>query len=180
MENDNIDIELPELPVIREDEEDTIDWKAEAAKAHGIAKRFKTKFEKAKSAPQEKVEESKPVKKEGFGYEHLAYLAAKGISDEDISYVEETVKATGKELRDLLATDWFKKDLKERKEVKAAKEAIPTATNRSNTTSRDNVDYWLAKGELPPSDQPALRRQVLNARIKSEGSKSQFTDRPVA
>jgi len=47
-------------------------------------------------------------------------------------------------------------------------------------TSRDKVDYWIAKDEMPPADQQQLRRDYVNAKnLKKAEDSSKFTDRPV-
>ena len=103
----------------------------------------------------------------------------RGISDEDVPFVEETVKNTGKQVKDLLGLKWFQSELKERKEVRDTKEAIPTSTPRAGTSTRDQEDYWIAKGELPPADQIELRRKVVMKKAQIDLRRSKFTDQPV-
>jgi len=47
---------------------------------------------------------------------------------------------------------------------------------RSGQSSKDSVDYWLAKGELPPNtpENTKLRRDVVNAKYVQETSGSKF------
>jgi len=191
MEQKNDELEVEEIDEILEtkdeDDNDTTDWKAEALKRHGIAKRFKTKLEKIKEdiekgvfvkTPAEKKSEA-PVEKKEFDYAELAYLTSKGITDEEAQFVWDTVKNTGKTLRELLGTNWFQAELKEKRDAQASKDAIPSGSPRSTSSARDNVEYWVAKGELPPLDQPELCQKVVNARIDVEKRKSQFTENPV-
>src|SRR5687767_10253028 len=124
-----------------------------------------------KPQPQTKTEEKK-----GFDYGQLAYLEAKGITDEsDQDWLQDIATESKSELKAVLAKDWVQKELKERKDLRMSEAATPAGSKRAGNSTRDQVDYWIAKGELPPVDQPELRRQVVNARIKSETNKSQFT-----
>lgn len=164
--------------------DETIDWKAKALELKGLNKRRATKLRKFKEAqvkesskPEIKPNPEKPVK-EGFDYAELAYLTAKGISDDDISFVEDTVKDTGKSLKDLLGAKWFQEELKDKQQERASKEAIPTGSNRAGSSAKDEVDYWIAKGEMPKNN-PELARKVLKAREKAEIDHSKFTDTPV-
>lgn len=161
-----------------EDGNDLTDWKALALKNQGIAKRNKTKFEKAKELLSNT---EKPIpKKEGFDYGELAYIEAKGFSDEeDVAYIEKTIKESGKDLKELLSTNWFKADLKERQEIRASKNAIPEGTKRSGGGANDQVEYWLAKGELPPADKKELRRKVINAKIDSGKKANKFASNSI-
>jgi len=179
-QEENLEVEeIPEFVQVSEGEEDLTDWKSEALKYQGIAKRFKTKFEKTKTEikPEIKPNPEKPVK-EGFDYAELAYLTAKGILDDDISFVEDTVKDTGKSLKDLLGAKWFQEELKDKQQERASKEAIPTGSNRAGSSAKDEVDYWIAKGEMPKNN-PELARKVLRAMEKAEIDHSKFTDTPV-
>jgi hypothetical protein len=158
---------------------DTTDWKAiaEAEKAEkeaalGRLQRVETKLGKFKT-------QQPTAKKEGFDYAEKAYLKASGINSEEFFLVEEVAKATGKSLDEVLESKYFQAELKERRETKATQNAIPTGTKRSGQSARDEVDYWIAKGELPPADQHELRQKVVNAKIKTEKAKSQFSDNPL-
>ena len=175
IENNEVELELPE---VQEGEEDTTDWKAKATEAYAMAKRYQSKLKKLSDTPKETKSDSQPAK-QGFDYSELAYLAAKGISDDEISFVEETVKETGKQLKDLLGAKWFQSELKERNEAKSAKAAIPSGSKRASTSTRDSLDYWVAKGEIPPADQPKLRREYVRAKMALETMKSKFTDNSV-
>lgn len=187
-ENDLIDINEED---IKEDDfseddlaDDTIDWKEEALKLKGIAKRRATKLAKLKiSAVEPKTEP--PVKKQDsqtkdFDYGQLAYLSAKGIeSDTELELVEQIMKDTGKELKEVANSKHTQGLIKELKEAEAVKNATPASPKRGATPTHDTVDYWLAKGALPPEDQTQLRRDVVNARIKQETSGNPFTSIPI-
>ncbi len=185
MELNELEVEEVEEIVETKDEfdNDTTDWKAEALKNQGIAKRFKTKLEKVKELKKDADEkpEAKPEPKEkqGFDYAEKAFLTANGIKSDEYAFVEEVMKSTGKSLDEVLEAKYFQSELKERREEKASKDAIPSGSKRAATSSRDTVEYWIAKGELPPENQRELRQQVVNARIKSEKDKSQFTSNPI-
>lgn len=116
------------------------------------------------------------TKKSGdLDYGQKAYLTATMNirGSEEWALVKEYVSA-GKSIDDLVDNRHFNNDLKDLREAKASKDALPSGTKRSGQSARDDVSYWLAKGELPPPDQVELRRAVVNARIKAEGNDSPF------
>lgn len=184
-ENNEVIPETPELPEVPEGEQDPTDWKAKAnelqgqlKESRGIAKRYQKDVEKFKTS-EPKAPEPKPQDKKGFDYSEKAYLKSSGIEKQDFDFVKEVMESTGKSLDDVLDSKYFQAELKERKDLRMTEEATPSGTKRAGNTTRDQVDYWIAKGELPPADQRELRLKVVNARIKAEENKSQFTDQAV-
>jgi len=176
LEDDTLD-ETPDTPEPDKKEKPKLSLEEQLAKLEGRTKRLRTKLglDGKADKPAPKVEN-----KQGFDHGELAYLTVKGVTeDDDISYLEGVAKESGKTPRELLATKWVQAELKERADARAAKEAIPTGSKRSSAGSRDSVDYWIAKGELPPADQVDLRRKVVNAKIKANKTKNRFTDTPV-
>lgn len=185
MEKEN-ELEVEEIADIVETKDDEgndlTDWKALALKNQGIAKRFKTKLEKAKELVKANVEKPKiPEKKEkeGFDYAEKAFLKANNIQKDEYDFVQEVIKSTGKSLDDVLESKYFQNELQERREESETKKAIPEGTKRSSGAPMDSVDYWLAKGELPPKEQSELRRKVVNAKIKKANQESKFSPNSV-
>jgi len=186
MTNDenNEDIIVEDLPTINDGEEDNTDWKALALKNHGIAKRAATKLAKAKDG---KPADATPAdKKEGDGKADgldrmdRAILRVEKITAEDeVNLVQSIMKDTGKSLEQVLESKYFQSELKEMRELNATKDATPDGTKRAGQSTRDTVDYWLAKGELPPAEQVDLRRKVVNAKIAKEKSGNQFSSNPL-
>lgn len=186
MANEETKIEAVDEPIEEETPEeeltDTTDWEAEAKKARGIAARLRTKLTKA---TEKKVEPTKPAdqkpaeEKKSFDYAEKAFLKSSQIAPSEYELVLEIMHATGKDLESVLESKYFQAELKERREEQSSKEAIPPGSKRSNSSSRDSVDYWIAKNELPPADQVELRRKVVNEKINRAKNKSQFSDTPV-
>ncbi len=179
-------IAVPDIaPELDADGNDITDWKARAAefqglasKNHGIATRFKTKLEKSKEAPGT-VE--KPAPKSGeLDYGQKAFLVANGIKETaEVALVNKIMSETGKSLEDVIGSKYFQAEIKEIRDTAATAEATPKGTQRPAQTQKNTVDYWIAAGKLPPASEPKLRQDVVNARIKSEKGKSQFTSNPV-
>ena len=174
--------------------DDNTDWKAKAQELKGLNKRRATKLGKLKEAHEAlvKANEKPPVpqlnpdkpEKKGFDYAELAFLTARGISDEDTEYVWEQSKKTGKELKELVGAKWFQAELQERKEERATKEAVPGGSNRPGSPAKDSVDYWTAqidagKAKLFDISDVELRRKVNNARIKTAAQSTHFSSQPV-
>jgi predicted nuclease with TOPRIM domain len=104
-----------------------------------------------------------------------AYLIANGIKTADeMAFVKKLKKETGKDIEALLGTTYFQAEFKEFKEKKTTANAIPTSSQRSNNSSIDTVEYWIAKGELPPMSETELRRKVVNARLSKDEAKGMF------
>lgn len=148
----------------------------------GIKKRKFTKLAKELGVELEKPKTAEPKQetKKGFDYGEKAFLRASDVRPEEFDSVWEATQASGKSIEEVLDSKWFQSELKERRESMASKEAIPTGSKRSTSSPRDTVEYWIAKGVLPPKEQFELRKQVVNAKIKKEQSRSVFTDRDVA
>jgi hypothetical protein len=123
---------------------------------------------------------SKTIPSSELDYGQKAFLLANGVKGSDeVELVKTIMSNTGKSLDDVVESKYFQSELKEMREARAVVDATPTGTKRSAQMASDSVDYWIAKGELPPADQRELRQKVVNARIKTEQSKSQFTDNPI-
>lgn len=137
-------------------------------KKHGLGK-YKSDSDKKPSAKSDELD-----------YGQLAFLAAKGIDDDaEVEFVQKAMKDTGKSLKDVLKASWFQAELKELKEFNRTKAATPKGTKRSNQSTADTVEYWIAKGELPPADQRELRIKVVNAKMKKQQDSNVFTNNPV-
>ncbi len=176
MENDNQtpEVELDENQIDEEVESDEVesteqeveqtDWKAEALKYKAILDRNKNK----------KPTEQKVNKSNDLDYGQKAFLVANGVKESDeMKLVKGVMQETGKSLEDVLSSKYFQAELKEMRDLKASSNAIPNG-KRSGTASQDSVDYWIAKGELPPASDRELRQKVVNARIKKNDNKGVF------
>lgn len=144
---------------------DTTDWKAEALKYKAILERNKNKPKEQKASNSSELD-----------YGQKAFLAANGVKGSDeMKLVQEIMRNTGKkDLESVLESKYFKAELEELRALRSTAEANPSGSKRSGQSSADTVDYWIAKGELPPASNPELRRQVVNARLKKSESASPF------
>lgn len=189
-----------------ENNEQDLDLELEDSPDEGEDKEIKEKTEeKSKETPEARLarlerqterlrkklgksEESKPESKEKatklgeLDYGQLAFYNTKSDavrieSDEDIEFLKETMKDTGKSQQALLDSKWFQSELKERAELKRSSEATPKGGKRPGNSPKDSVDHWLAKGELPENtpENQELRRKVVNARYARETSTNKFS-----
>ena len=144
----------------------------------GIEKRQLTKLMKKFGIEvQKKPEAEKLIEKKGFDYGELAYLTAKNVPEEDHEWLADGLKTTGKELKDLLKSEWVQKELKERQTTRMADKAVPTGTKRSQGASKseDTVEYWVAEDKQPPENYPiSFRKKVLDARTKKTVDEHKF------
>jgi hypothetical protein len=147
---------------------------ARAKKAESKLKEFKG------SKSEEKAVEPNKSKQDDFDYGQLAYMEMKGVkTDEEIVFVKKMMERTGETLKQTLNDDFVKNRLKSIREQITVESATPTNTKRAQPSGKNSVDYWLAKGELPPTDQVQLRRDVLNAKIEREKQRSKFSDNAI-
>jgi len=121
------------------------------------------------------VTETKDKPKE-LGYDQKAFLIANGIKgQEEFSIVQDVLLASGKSLDEVIEMRYVQEELKTLREHKATQEATPKGSGeRGGQGARNTVDYWLAKGELPPAEQEELRRKVVNEKLKRSKQKSKF------
>ena len=165
--------ETEEVDESTDEESDTAEQQKETPEAK-LARltRMKAQLEKKLGISTEK--ESKPSKKGGLDYSQKAFLIANGIKGNDeFGLVQEVMKSTGKSLDDIIELKYFKAELNELRELNKSADANPASGNRSGNSARNTVEYWIAKGELPPASEVELRRKVVNARMtkaKSSGS----------
>lgn len=110
-----------------------------------------------------------------------AVLRTEGITHPDeIALIEEIMADTGKDVESILESRFFKSELKNIRNERTLQDAMPKSTKRANATSPNSVEYWLAKGELPPASEGKLRQEVVNAKIAREKSKQKtFSDNAV-
>lgn len=123
------------------------------------------------------IDDAEPAKKtsksDGLDYGEKAYLVANGIKgSSETKLVQEIMADTGKSLEDVIDSKYFQAELKELRELEAS--SVTIKGKRSSGVGQDSVDYWLAKGELPPASEVKLRRDVVNARLKKSSNKGVF------
>ena len=176
--------------------DENFDWKAESLKLKGLNQRRATKLRKLKEnlkpeiKPKTEVQQDKIENKKEVDYArdaHLlaqeTYFIANGIKGEDeIELAKRIISETGKSEREVVGMKYFQSELKELRDARATKDALPSSSKRSTTTQRDSVDYWLAKlengGKLFDIPDVKLRREVVNARMARGKQTNHFTDRP--
>lgn len=123
----------------------------------------------------------KPDKKSELDYGQKAFLIASGIKEADEQALAGKIVAeTGKTLEEVIAGPYFKAELKQLQEANAAAAAIPDS-KRGNQTSPNSVDYWIAKGGLPPdtAENRKLRSDIVKARTAKEKGANVFSPTPV-
>lgn len=111
-----------------------------------------------------------------------AFLNANGIKGPDeYELVADFVRNTGKDIEDVIESKYFISQLNDVRSMRESKIASDAASGspRSGQTARDTVEYWVAKGQLPPAHMKQLRREVVNTRMKIDSDQGTFTDHPV-
>lgn len=165
---------------VGEETQDTTDYKAKLAETEARLKRAESKLErdKFKAKVEEKVETV--LEKKGLDRVDKAILRVEKITAEhEIELVQDIMKETGKDLETVLESKYFQHELKALREAQATKDATPTGTKRTGQSPRNEVDYWVAKGEMPPADNFKLRADYVNAKMRQQESKKMFSDDPI-
>ncbi len=171
--------EIGELPEVEEGTDDLTDYKAEALKYQGMAKRYKTKLEKLKDKPEIIAEAPVIEKPNDLTDGQKALFVSYGIKGKDeIALGKELMERLNlTSVESLIEDDYFQSRLTKLRDAKSAQDAIPSSTGRSPSTQGNRLDYWVAKysssgnlNEVPKE----LQREVLNARLKSEEQVRKF------
>lgn len=129
--------------------------------------------------------DQKPEKTKNKGeldYSQKAYLVASGVKGQDeFSLVTDVMRETGRTLEQVLESKYFQAELKEMRDSKATADAIPKGTKRTASTARNEVEYWIQKGELPPDtpENRKLRQEVVRKKSEQSENSSPFTSSPV-
>lgn len=173
--NDDVE-ETLDLPEVKEGEEDTTDWKAEAQKLRekAIRQRERTKElkKRATDAEAKMVELAKGVEpnapKSDLDENALDYLDLKGITEsEDVDIVRNVVKRTGVTVREALKDEYVKSKLEANKKAREVKDAVPSSSRRSGGGDTNSLELAIAayeqSGYTKLPDDFDLRSKVVNA-----------------
>ena len=178
MENDNEILpetveETPTEPEVQEERKTFTPEELRGIKLRNFKKLAK-ELEIDLPKPKVELQTDKP---KGFDRADKAYLRVEGVPVEDFDFVYKAhVLAGNTELEETLADEFVQTNLKSRKESRVAKSALPQSTRGGEGNSQQSVDYWLAKGVLPPKDLgEKLRRDYVNEKAKRlSGPRSNF------
>jgi hypothetical protein len=165
-------------------EDETVEESAEETNQNKRAEESledrKARLERQLSQTNKKlgINDSKPTRKssksDDLGLGEKAFLIANGIKgSSENNLVKEIMAETGKSLEDVIETGYFQSQLRSLREVNKSTDATIKG-KRSSGTGQDAVEYWIAKGELPPASEVQLRRDVVNARLKTNNNKGVF------
>lgn len=180
MSNDTQDVDLnnevveptePTEPQAPKEDEGDIDWQAKARELEGRLKRAETKLKKSSDSPTP----SKPSTPGDLDYSQKAFLAVNDIrSAKELELAKEYMANTGRSLDDVVTNKHFLLELKELKDLEATALATPSGSKRTGQSAQDSVEYWLAKGEMPPQGMTELRRAYVAAKMKKDESGKKF------
>jgi hypothetical protein len=130
--------------------------------------------------PKKETEKVESKKEEGLDRVDKMLLRQESITDSDeISLVQDFMKSTGKSVEDVIDSRAFKAELKLLRDDKKAEDAIPSNSKRSGQSNSNTVEYWIAKGQMPPANEPKLRQAYVNAKMAKTAERNMFTDNPL-
>ncbi len=139
-----------------------------AKKAEGELKGLR---KESKEEPEAKEEINQPNEPD---YGRLAFLQSKGIDHpDDIKTVQDEADRLKLPLTDVLGMKHIQANLQESKETREAQSGMPKGSKRSGGTTQHDVEYHIAKGTTPDSQE--LAEKVVEARMKKE-SQNKFSD----
>ena len=158
---------------------------ARAKKAEGFELKD-GEWVKLEATVEKKPEPSKENKSE-LDYGEKAFLAANDVKGTD--EIELFLKTRDKfkddtSMEEVLTDAGFIKAITDRREEKKSTDALEgTADSKRSGTggSKNQVDYWLNKGDLPPDtpENRQLRRDVVNAQGTRLSSDKRFADKTI-
>ena len=111
-----------------------------------------------------------------------AFLNANQIKGSDeYNLVTDFVRNTGKDIEEIIDSKFFQSQLLELRSTRESRLAsdATSGNSRAGGSARDSVEYWVSRGELPPPYMTSLRREVVNAKIKSQTDTNKFTQTSV-
>ena len=119
--------------------------------------------------------EAKSKKTNEPDYARLAFLEQRGLTNvDDQKLVQDEAERLKMPLTVVLGMEYIQSKLKASKDQREADAGMPKGRGNSGSQTKNDVDYWLAKGETP--DNQELAEKVIAARIKSEGVANKFSD----
>lgn len=180
MENEDLNLEI-DIDEEETPEETPVEKKPESIEAKKARlERQLSQINKKLGNSVEKKAEATESQKEGLDRIDRAILRAEKITEPDeVDLVKDIMKETGKDIDSVLESRYFKAELKALREEKQAQDALPSS-KRSPNGSTKTVDYWLAKGEMPPASEPMLRREYVNAKMAKAKAQNMFSSNPIA
>ena len=159
--------------------EESVDWQArakelevKAIKQRETTKELKAKLSEFEARPKEEI---KPA---DLDYSQKAYLKASGLQSTDEMALFKEVKKRYKDdvsLDDVLESQDFKVKLENLRTTKANQDASDTGGSGGASVTKNSAEYYLSKGEEPPTDAPReVRQKYVKLRGESETSKKMF------
>lgn len=153
-----------------EESKEDVDWDAKyKSEFNGRLKRIETKLKKAFENPS-----TKPSSSDGLDFGQRAYLTTKGVSETEMDFVFEESKKAGQPINVLLQNEYFLAKLDKMRNEVRTEEATPSSATRTGQANSNDVEYWIAKGEMPPENQVELRRAYVNAKYERDQNKGKF------
>lgn len=146
-------------------------WKEKAENTAKELAELKAKFEKAPEA--QKVEKTNEP-----DYAKLAYLKSEKVEHpDDQKIVMEEAARLRLPLTDVLQMEHIKTRLQSNADTRNAQNGMPSGGKRTGAVTQQDVEYWVAKGEVPLHDQ-ALAEKVVEAKMSRESQKNKFSEVP--
>lgn len=152
--------------------EDTHVVETPEAKRARLKRQLESLDKKYGFSDEEKVApKAKKTKADELDYAQLAFYNTKSDSikiesDDEIDFLKQQIESTGKTQKEILNSNWFKTELKERRDAKSVAKATPSSSGsrQAEAPAETKVDYWIAKGQLPPDKE--LRQAVVERKIE--------------
>lgn len=176
--------ESTETKVEANKEQDSTDWKAEAAKYKRMAEQRGKKLEKFSSlTKEEEVSDQQQSQSKNIpqsnepDYGRLAYLNSSGITHPDDQKVAvDEANRLKLPLTDVLQMEHIKSRLQTNRDTREAQAGISVkGGKRTGGNTQHDVDYWLARPDERPADHD-MAVKVLKAKRAQEAAANRFSD----
>ena len=151
--------------------------KADYDKLNQTLGSLKREIKDLKKSETKKETEEAPQKPQSNepDYAKLAFLNGKGLDHaDDVSLVLKESERLKLPLTDILGMKHIQAQLQDAKDGRASQAALPTGNGKAGGNTQNDVEYCIAKGELP-KDQD-LAAKVVNAKISAHQKFNQWSD----
>lgn len=144
----------------------------------GSLKRQVKDLTKPKEEPKETEKAPEKPQSDEVDYKELtlkSFLKGEGVAHpDDQKIVRDEAKRLSLPIDEVIGMEHIKTKLEAAKEARTAQSGMVKGKGRGSGTTQNDVDYWVAKGELPPDQE--LAEKVVDAKIKKEQSGKMFSD----
>jgi len=174
-ENKNVELDtVKNQETETEEHQDEKDLKIKELEEKLKSKAIEARLAKKEEKKEETLDLSSDLKERLLKIE----LRESGLKDsEEVDLVMKESKELGIDPKKLVERGLADTLLQTHRKAKLDEQATPGTSKRGGAINqKDNPEYWMAKGELPPKESVELRRKVIEAKRQKERRQVKFNN----